>query len=40
MVGPMGMINSTLSRLVDGVFNLIYNNARIKTIDFSNTFLT
>jgi len=38
--GPMGMINSTLSRLVDGVFNLIYNNARIKTIDFSNTFLT
>jgi hypothetical protein len=37
--GPMGMINSTLSRLVDGVFNLIYNNARIKTIDFSNTFL-
>jgi hypothetical protein len=37
--GPMGMVNSTLSRLVDGVFNLIYNNARIKTIDFSNTFL-
>ena len=38
--GPMGMVNSTLSRLVDGVFNLIYNNARIKTTDFSNTFLT
>lgn len=37
--GPMGMVNSTLSRLVDGVFNLIYNNARIKTTDFSNTFL-
>jgi len=37
--GPMGMVNSSISRLVDGTFNLLYNNARIKTIDFSNSFL-
>jgi hypothetical protein len=37
--GPMGMVNSSISRLVDGTLNLVYNNARIKTIDFSNNFL-